>query len=387
MTSLRKKSPSPARNRRGAIVVLVAVLMTVLVTLSAFAVNLVYMEITRTELRITCDAAAKAAIVKLGSSQSQSTARSFARTIAATNPVAGQTLSLTDAQIEFGNSSKNGAGTYVFTANATPLNSARVTSTMNVDMVFGRFLSTTSFTPSQQSVVMRVNHDVVLVLDRSASMAFDQSNAEFDYPEDRSFGTNFQNYFQTPSPTSSRWKSLSDAVGVFVTTLQTRQLDAQVGLVTYAEDYDFGDYSCVEASLDVPFTKTYSNITNKMTEWNNKELLGDTNIEAGLRLGRATVIGTGARQTAQRTIVLLTDGVPTSGDFDTAALTQQFRTTDKIVTHVVTFGGQAATGANQTRMQNTAANGNGKYYHAPNSATLQTVFRQIAESLPAVYID
>jgi Ca-activated chloride channel family protein len=380
-------SRSPRRAaRRGGIVVLVAILMTVLVTLSVFAINLVYMEITRTELRIACDAAAKAAIVRLGSSQNQTTARTFAQTIAKQNPVGGGQLTLTNAQIEFGYASRGGTGAYSFTANQTPLNSARVTGNKNVGMIFGGFLTTTSFTPQQQSIVMRVNHDIALVLDRSGSMAFDTSSSEFIYPSDRNFGTNFQNYFATPSLTASRWKALSDAVNAFNTELTTRQLDAQVALTTFAEDYSFGSFSSVEASTDVPLTKTYSQISSSMTQWNNTVLVGDTNIEAGLAQGRAALIGTGSRVTAQRTIILLTDGVPTSGSTNLSTITAGYRS-QGIVTHVITFGGQAASGANQTRMQATATSGYGQYYHAPNSATLTSVFRQIAEGLPAVYID
>jgi len=295
-------------------------------------------------------------------------------------------LSLADAQIEFGNASRTGSGAYTFTANQTPLNSARVTGSRSVGMIFGGFLTTTSFTPQQQSIVMRVNHDIALVLDRSGSMAFDTTNAEFAYPVDRSFGTNFQNYFATPSLTASRWKALSDAVTAFNTVLTTRQLDAQVALTTFAEDYTFGSFSSVEASTDVALTKTYSQISTKMTEWNNTVLVGDTNIEAGLAQGRAALIGTNSRVTAQRTIILLTDGVPTSGSTNLSTIAANYRT-QGIVTHVITFGGQAASGANQTRMQNTATSGYGQYYHAPNSTTLNSVFRQIAEGLPAVYID
>jgi Ca-activated chloride channel family protein len=373
-------------DRRGGIVVLVAILMTVLVTLSVFAINLVYMEITRTELRIACDAAAKAAIVRLGSTQNQSSARTFAKTIAQKNPVGGGQLSLSDAQIEFGYATRTGTGAYSFTANQTPLNSARITGSRNVGMIFGGFLTTTSFTPQQQSIVMRVNHDIALVLDRSGSMAFDSSNMEFVYPPDRNFGTNFQNYFATPSLTASRWKSLADAVTEFTSVLTTRQLDAQVALTTFAEDYTFGSFSSVEASTDVALTKTYAQISSKMTDWNNTVLVGDTNIEAGLAQGRAALIGTGARLTAQRTIILLTDGVPTSGSTNLSTITANYRA-EGIVTHVITFGGQAASGTNQTRMQNAATSGYGQYYHAPNSATLNSVFRQIAEGLPAVYID
>ncbi len=76
---------------------MVAILMSVLVTLSVFAINLVYMEITRTELRSHVMLLPKPQSSG-GSTQSQSSARSFAKTIAQKNPVGGGQLSLSDAQ-------------------------------------------------------------------------------------------------------------------------------------------------------------------------------------------------------------------------------------------------------------------------------------------------
>lgn len=376
-----------SRGRRGTVLVLVAFLMIVLAGLAAFSINVVFMETTRTELRAACDAASKAAVVNLGSTQSESSARTFAKDIASRNSVAGQPLSLSNSQIVFGNATRNASGKFIFTANGAPLNSARINADVQVNMLIRGLLSTSGFRPTMTSTAARVDHDICLVLDRSASMAFDLSNKEFQYPADRANGTTFQNYFLPPSPTGSRWKSLSDAVAVFVSTLQTRQLDAQVAVVTYAENFSFGDYNSTRASKDVSLTKNYALVTTAMANWNKEELLGDTNIEAGLTLGRTTLTGTGSRKTAQRTLILLTDGVPTAGNTDLGAQALAMRTGDRIITHTIAFGGQAGIAANKARLQAAADNGNGKFYLAPSSSELTSVFRAIAEGLPAVLID
>jgi Ca-activated chloride channel family protein len=373
--------------RRGTVLVLVAFLMIVLAGLAAFSINVVFMETTRTELRAACDAAAKAAIVQLGSTQSESSARAFAQNIASRNSVAGQPLSLTNSQIVFGNAARDASGKFIFTPNAYPLNSARVNADVQVNMLVRGLLSTNGFRPTMTSTAARIDHDICLVLDRSASMAFDLSNKEFQYPSDRSSGTTFQNYFLPPSPTGSRWKMLSDAVGVFVTTLQTRQLNAQVAVVTYSENFTFGEYSSTRASKDVSLTKDYTKVTTAMTNWGKEELLGDTNIEAGLTLGRQTLTGTGSRKTAQRTLILLTDGVPTAGNTDLGAQALAARTGARIITHTIAFGGQASIAANKARLQAAADKGNGKFYLAPSSSELTSCFRAIAEGLPAVLID
>jgi Ca-activated chloride channel homolog len=374
-------------NRRGTVLVLVAFLMIVLAGLAAFSINVVFMETTRTELRAACDAASKAAVVNLGSSQSESTARAFAQNIAARNSVAGQPLALTNSQIIFGNAARDASGRFIFTPGALPLNSARINADVQVNMLIRGLLTTSGFRPTMTSTAARVDHDICLVLDRSASMSFDLSNQEFKYPADRANGTTFQNYFLPPSPTGSRWKSLSDAVGVFVTTLQTRQLDAQVAVVTYADAFSFGEYNSTQASKDVSLTKNYSLVTTAMTNWGKEELLGDTNIEAGLTLGRSTLKGTGSRKTAQRTLILLTDGVPTKGNTDLGAQALAARTGDRIITHTIAFGGQASIAVNKARLQAAADNGNGKFYLAPSSSELTNCFRAIAEGLPAVLID
>ncbi len=383
--SLTRLSRRP--RRRGTVLVLVAFLMIVLAGLAAFSINVVFMETTRTELRAACDAASKAAVVNLGSTQSETSARSFAQNIAARNSVAGQPLALTSSQVIFGNAARDTSGKFIFTPGALPLNSARVNADVQVNMLIRGLLTTSGFRPTMTSTAARVDHDICLVLDRSASMAFDLSDKEFQYPSDRTSGTTFQNYFLPPSPTGSRWKSLSDAVGVFVTTLQTRQLDAQVSVVTYSEAFSFGEYTCTQASKDVSLTKNYTLVTNCMTNWGKEELLGDTNIEAGLTLGRSTLTGTGSRKTAQRTLILLTDGVPTAGNTDLGAQALAARTTDRIITHTIAFGGQASVTANKNRLQAAADNGNGKFYLAPSSSELTTTFRAIAEGLPAVLID
>lgn len=117
-----KKTAAMRRSRRGTITVLVAVSIVMLLGLTAYALNVAYMQLVRQQLRVACDSAAKAALVNYGANQSQSTARTFARTVSGNNLVAGQSVTFSDANIEFGNATKNGSGVYAFTPNSTPLN-------------------------------------------------------------------------------------------------------------------------------------------------------------------------------------------------------------------------------------------------------------------------
>jgi Ca-activated chloride channel homolog len=374
-------------SRRGAITALVAVTIPIMVLLASFAINVSYMQLVRQQLRVTSDSAAKAALINYGATQSQPTACAFGQTVANNNLVAGKTVTIPSSSFAFGNATTNGSGTYVFTQNATPINSVQVTATATAPYFLGAFLPSTSFTNSQTSLTTRISHDIVLVLDRSASMAFDLSNAEFSYPPDVSAGKNaLQIYFTPPSTTLSRWAALTTAVNSFVSTLQARNLDVHVGLVTYAETYTFGTYSATEASLDVTLGTSLTQVVSAMNTWGQSPLLGDTNIQAGLILAQGELTSSRARTTADRTIILLTDGVPTSGSTDIASITSADRTNSQIVTHVITFGGEASTGSVQAAMQAAATSGYGMFFNAPTAAQLTTAFTTIADSLPAVLI-
>jgi hypothetical protein len=220
-------------------------------------------------------------------------------------------------------------------------------------------------------------------------MAFDLSANEFSYPPDVSSGrTQLQCYFTPPSATASRWAALTSAVNTFITTLQARNLDVHVGLVTYAETYSFGNYSATESTLDVRLTSNLSLITAAMNAYGQSPLLGDTNIAAGLATAETELTGSDARtSTVDRTIILLTDGVATQGNTNIAGIVQGYRQNNQIVTQVITFGGEAGSGTTvNTEMQTAAQDGNGNFYNAPTAATLTQAFQQIADSLPAALV-
>jgi Flp pilus assembly protein TadG len=389
MFSATKPSRGLRRSRRGAIVALIGVSLPMLVMLCAYAVDVAYMELVRAQLRISADSAAKAALIYEGSGQTQTAAITFAQTVANNNLVAGQQVAYSSSNILFGNAVKNGSGVYVFTSGGTPTNSVQATGTVTPALLLGAYLPVSNFTTQQVSTATRISHDIMLVLDRSASMAFDLSANEFVYPPDVSTNrTQLQCYFTPPSATASRWAALTSAVNSFVNALTARNLDVHVGLVTYAETYSFGNYSATEATLDVTLTPTYSSIITAMNNYGtNGPLLGDTNISAGLALAQTELTGSDARTSAtDRTIILLTDGVATQGNTNIASLTQSYAQNSGIVTHVITFGGEAGSGTVQAAMQQAATNGNGNFYNAPTAATLTQAFQDIADSLPAVLV-
>ena len=166
----------------------------------------------------------------------------------------------------------------------------QLTGTVNPPLFITTFLPISKFTTSQVSVATRVAYDICLVLDRSASMAFDLSANEFSYPADVPSNA-IEAYFTPPSQTASRWYELTLAVNSFISTLQARNLDVHVSLVTYAETYSFGTYSATEATLDVPLTSTYTSIQTAMNSYSAESAAGRHKHVGGLALAQAELTG------------------------------------------------------------------------------------------------
>ena len=68
---------------------LIAICLPLFIIAAAFAVDVAYMQLARTELRTATDAAARAGAKTLSMSQNQTTARAAAVAAAAKNKVAG----------------------------------------------------------------------------------------------------------------------------------------------------------------------------------------------------------------------------------------------------------------------------------------------------------
>ncbi|MEM9354247.1 MAG: vWA domain-containing protein [Planctomycetota bacterium] len=372
--------------RRGAILVLMTTMSVAMLTLAALVINVSFLELTNTELRACTDAAAKAALITLSETQSMDDARAAARWACDNNLVAGEAVQLRDSEIEFGYGSKQGNGTYTFTPGVEPTNSVRVNAQRTDGSISGGvptflsgFLALDRFQASQVSTATRVDHDILVVLDRSGSMAWDMSGVEFQYPDSADVGSVLQGYFSPPFNPGSRWAALVDALDIFRVVVNQRDLNAQIGLVSFASDYTFGHFSSTRVSTDLGLTLDTSAFLSSANLVGSKPIIGDTNIAAGI--DAATLALTDpvvSRLTANRTMVVFTDGVRTEGIDPVIAAASA--AAERITIYTVTFGD----GADQLSMIDVADIGQGEHYHATDAASLEAAFRAIAEQLPAV---
>jgi Flp pilus assembly protein TadG len=355
------------QRRRGALIVIIAVALPVFVVLAAYMINVAYMELSRTELRLATDFAARAGARTLSRLGDTAQAEAVALDFASRNSVAGVPLELQATDLEFGSVVRDGDGLYVFDAssdfpNAMRVNGNRGSSNSSIGLFFGNALKKKTFTVEIGSVAGQVDRDIAVVLDRSGSMA---SRSETG---DR---TTWQS--GDPAPANSRWMKCVQGIDTFLNALSATPMDEMVSLVTYNQSpyFDFDltlDYAPIPTAIDV-YTQAY--------------VEGMTGIGDGIEYGRQTLVERGlGRPWASKTIVVLTDGIHNAGTL-TPAQAAALAAADGVVVHTITYGSDA----DQVQMQEVASIGNGKHWHAPNQTQLLKAFNEIAASAPTLLME
>lgn len=352
---------------------------------AAFCINLTQLTTAQTEIRLACDAAAKAGAVVLGQTQSAAQARTAAINIAQSHRVSGQVMRIASSDVQVGNGAANPNGTYSFNLNALPLNAVRVNARIGAGATTGPgqyFMSAvapSTFSLNYISVATRVDHDLCLVVDRSGSMAWDTSNIPWHYPGNANVSKPIiQYYFLPPDPLLSRWAALRTSVNTFLTEVDELPFECKVGLVSYSSNFTFGLYSSQASTIENGLTSDYNALRTSMTRIGSKELIGNTNIASGMQSAISVLTSDQSRLTAKKTMILLTDGLKTQG-LDPLTIARAAADAN-ITIHTITFSAQA----DQALMSQVAAIGGGNHYHAPTSEQLELVFSTIARTLPAI---
>ena len=376
-TSLRPDS------RRGAIVVLVSVLMVVFLASAVLSVDVAYMQLCRSRLRAATDAAARAAGEALSRAQDVDASRQAAKDIAQANLVAGEPLLLDDSDVIFGHSSQQQSGAWSFLANGTPVNAVRVNGRRtrsapsgSVPTLFGKVFNVLDFEPTQLATVVRLDRDICIVVDRSSSMKL--------YLTDTApwMSTGDSRFCQPPDMAQSRWGALSTAVDRFVIALNTTPLTEHLSLVSYASNGTWCGSSNNSSDINQSLSGDYSDSEAAMQNLSSSTFNGGTNISAGVSRGIEVLTDAVlSRPYAAKTMVLMTDGHYTQGGAPSQLAPSALA--NDIVVHAVTFGD----GADQDEMRAVAEATGGNFYHAPDAQTLQDVFEEIALTLPVIFTD
>jgi Flp pilus assembly protein TadG len=356
------------RPRRGAIIVLFAVLLIAVLIFAAWMINLAYLHMVRTELRTATDAGVRAAGRTLSLTQSTSDALAAAQTAAAQNQVAGRPLQLAAANVEFGYNYRASADTrWTFEPNPSHgiINAVRITGKRTADSLSGPvpvffpgMLGRSFVEPVKSAVAMQVDRDIALVVDRSGSMA------------QLLQGDNTGWASGDAAPVGCRWLLLAEAVEAFLDACENTPPAEQLALASFSST----------ATLDSGLDMNYSQVSSAIDQYSQAFPGGSTAIGDGINQGlQALLDSSRARPYAFRTIVVMTDGNHNTGT-DPEMTAQLAQDTYGVSVHTITFSNQA----NQTKMQAVASLGGGQHWHAPDAESLIDAYVEIANNTPTI---
>jgi len=159
--------------RRGVILVLAAVMMVVMLGFVAFAIDLGYITLVRTQLQAGADSAALAAAATMGATPAE--IRTTAQEFASYNRAGGLPITVQTDDVVFGTWD---ATTRTFTPSSPPDavgNAVKVTARANDALgnnrlFFGRMLGRKSFNTEVSAIAMGNPRDIAFVIDLSGSM-------------------------------------------------------------------------------------------------------------------------------------------------------------------------------------------------------------------------
>ncbi len=160
-----------SNQRRGAVIVLAAILMVVMMAMVAFAVDCGYMALVRSQLQVAADSAAMAASGVMGSNQSDPVAT--AQQFAGYHVAGGRNVSLTSSDVQYGNWDPTSRA---FVPSSQVGNALRITARVDANhggqapLFFGRVLGLTGFDGQAQAIAMGNKRDICFVIDLSGSM-------------------------------------------------------------------------------------------------------------------------------------------------------------------------------------------------------------------------
>lgn len=380
----KKRQP----DRRGAAAILFVALLMAIVVVGAFAIDYAYMELAQTELRISTDLATRSASAQYGKNQNLRQAQNKAIDMAYRNMVGGRRLQLVRNDIQAGRSERGPDGKYTFKAGKTPYNSFRVQANMTNGSKSGPLYTffqnfhTKKFQLSTEAIVTEINLDIVLVLDRSGSMAWDLSGRPWQYPDRYvpSWHRDIWNYYLRPPVANSRWEALENAVNAFLDEMDLKKKKENVAMVSYSSDWGpsrFWNkwYSAKEVQVDSNFTSAYPSMRNALSRLGDKAMIGGTAISSGIDEARELFKKNGRKFSAEKIIILMTDGEWNVGYNPVVAADKAAKEGIKIYT--VSFGKNAGGPV----MKAIADKTHGDYYSALTAAQLEQAFRDIARSI------
>jgi len=230
-----RRSSCQRRERKGAIVLLAAVLMSVLLGVLALSIDVGYILTAETELQRSVDAGALAGAGLLGSGPASVTAA--AGQYVALNPAGGAAIASADVEVQLGAWNEL---TRSFLADAEGATAVRVSAVQkNRPLFFGRVFGRHQFEVSAEAIATYRPRDIMVVLDFSASMNDDSELKSIPQLGRAAVESNLlEIYRELGSPRFGvmQWQ------GVYLSSTDARVLRQQLGLEGVPYPYPSGSW-------------------------------------------------------------------------------------------------------------------------------------------------
>ncbi len=361
--------------RRATILTLFVFVLPVLLIMLGFSIDMAYMQLVQTEMRLAADNAARVAADNLSRYEDETLATAEALDVAKRFTVAGKPLRLSVNDVDFGRATANNEGVFNFDTDGYPPNAVRINSVRNlsnldgtVPLFFSTLVGNGQFAPHASATASFLNVDICLVLDRSTSMKLDMVTTEtgMSISDPR---------FCNPPNSTSRWTNLKNAVRVFCDTLATNTSEEQVSIVTYGSDLNRVMRGLcgrtANSTIELTLTPDLNLVKSKIDDISSRVWNGNTEIFSGIDKARTVLTGGDVRKFADKVMIVLTDGYPTAGD---AIASATAAAADRITVYTVTF----STDADQDYMKLVAQAGGGLHAHASDEISLIEIFKKFA---------
>ncbi len=372
--------PMPERTRRmrrGAIVPLIALMLPMLLILSAMAINMAYIQLAQTELDIATDSAARAASRLFSTTGDKKAAIAIGNEAGKLNQVAGAEMIFASEDFEFGFSERTRLDQrYSFSPGGAYQNAVKVTGRRDngssvgpIATLFPQFLKRNQVQITTDAVSTRLEVDIALVVDRSGSMAYADDEPAIYPPNPKNAPTGWN--FGDPVPPNARWLDAIDATLLFLNELQKTPQQERVSLATYAT------YAKNDTELDHNFNK----IVGALRDYSQAFEGGATNISHGINKGVNSLINDSmSRDFAAKVILVMTDGRRTVGSDPVNAAKNAAK--KGIVVFTITFSDEA----DIKLMKKVAEAGKGMHFHARTREELLKVYEDIGKNLPTLLV-
>ncbi|TWT49740.1 von Willebrand factor type A domain protein [Rubripirellula amarantea] len=367
-------SSNANRNRSGATIALVVILLPVLFAISALAINVAYIESANTEIQIATDAAVRAAGRTYALTGDQDASLVAAQEAAARNPIGDYVLPISAGDLDFGVSDRDDVDSaYQFT-NSGSGNSVRLTTralssgaVAGMPTVFPFFGDSFVIRPERTAICTQGVIDIALVVDRSGSMAYSADEVAVYPPAPASAPADWD--FGDPVPPNARWIDLIASVQAFIDELDASPQTELLSLSTYNNS----------SATPTKLGDNYADVVAALNTISMNFEAGGTNIGQGMYEALAAVNdSTHGRDHASKVVLLMTDGVHNYGTHPKSAAYSLANS--GVTLFAITFSDEA----DQATMQDVAEMCGGEHFHAINAAQLKEAFQKIARRLPTL---